>query len=55
MGGTYEVWIIDNGFLYEVVTHDVFATWLDGILQTIATSAIEVHIQRGGVEDLPVD
>ena len=34
MGGTYEVWVIDNDFLYEIVTHDVFAAWLDTILQT---------------------
>lgn len=34
MGGTYEVWVINDGFLYEVVTHDVFAPWLDSILQT---------------------
>ena len=31
-GGT--LWVIDNGFLYEIVTHDVFAPWLDTILRT---------------------
>ena len=34
MGGTYEVWVINDGFLYEIVTHDLFAPWLDTILQT---------------------
>ena len=34
MGGTYEVWVINEGFLYEIVTHDVHATWLDAILET---------------------
>ncbi len=26
------MWVIDNGFLYEIVTHDLFAPWLDTIL-----------------------
>ena len=34
MGETREVWLINNGFLYEVVTYKQFDDWLASIMQT---------------------
>jgi hypothetical protein len=34
MGETREVWFINNGFLYEVVTYKQLDEWLSGIMQT---------------------
>jgi len=34
MGETREVWFINNGFLYEVVTYKQFDDWLASIMQT---------------------
>ena len=34
MGETREVWFINNGFLYEVVTYKVLDSWLATIMQT---------------------
>jgi len=34
MGETREVWFINNGFLYEVVTYKALDAWLASIMQT---------------------
>lgn len=34
LGDTREVWLIKNGFLYEVTTFKELDTWLDAVLQT---------------------
>lgn len=34
MGDTREVWFINNGFLYEVVTYKALDDWLASIMQT---------------------
>lgn len=34
MGETREVWFINNGFLYEVVTYKTLDTWLSEIIRT---------------------
>jgi len=34
LGETREVWFINNGFLYEVVTYKALDEWLSGIMQT---------------------
>lgn len=34
MGETREVWFINNGFLYEVVTYKQLDTWLGEVMQT---------------------
>jgi hypothetical protein len=34
MGYTREVWLINNGFLYEVVTYKDLDAWLGTIMQT---------------------
>jgi hypothetical protein len=34
MGDTAEVWVINNGYLYEIATYKQFGAWLDTILQS---------------------
>jgi len=34
MGDTAEVWIVHNGFLYEIATYRQFEAWLQPILET---------------------